>query len=396
MTTLFWILLFMVFYTYVGYGMLIYALVWIKEHFFARHSPVALEPTPISDNKSVTLLIAAYNEQDVVQAKMENCRALIQPPGGMKTVWVCDGSDDKTVELLKSYPEVQVLFQSERRGKSAAIDRAISFVDTDIVVFTDANTMLNAEAVVRMTELFSNPKVGCVAGEKRVAVDWKQGATSGEGIYWRYESKIKELDYRFHSAVGAAGELFAIRRNLYIPLPSDTLLDDFVMSMKIAQRGYIIAYCKQAWALESGSDSLHSESKRKVRIAAGGLQSIARLLPLLNPLKYPALSFTYISHRVLRWSVTPLAMLMLLPLNMVIVMAGSPLIYILILALQTLFYMMALAGYLGRNNKNSNKYALIIYYFVFMNINALRAIPYLIKHRGNGTWEKAKRAQNLS
>lgn len=143
-------------------------------------------------------------------------------------------------------------------------------------------------------------------------------AAGGEGLYWRYESTLKALDARLYSAVGAAGELFAVRRELFEEMERDTLLDDFVLSLRIAMKGYLIAYCSDAYAIESGSADMREEQKRKVRIAAGGLQSIWRLKPLLNPMRYGVLSFQYISHRVLRWSLTPILMFALLPLNIIL------------------------------------------------------------------------------
>lgn len=168
---------------------------------------------------------------------------------------------------------------------------------------------------------FVTPEVGCVAGEKRIAVQDKDNAASGgEGLYWKYESALKKLDARLYSAVGAAGELFAIRRELFEEMPADTLLDDFILSLRIVMRGYTIAYCADAYATESGSADMHEEEKRKVRIAAGGLQSVWRLRTLLNPLRYGTFCFQYISHRVLRWSLTPVLLFSLLPLNTILIL----------------------------------------------------------------------------
>lgn len=152
----------------------------------------------------------------------------------------------------------------------------------------------------------------------------KDGAAAGgEGIYWKYESTLKALDARLYSAVGAAGELFAVRRELFETMEPDTLLDDFILSLRITMKGYIIAYCTNAYAIESGSADMREEEKRKVRIAAGGLQSIRRLRPLLNPFRYGVLSFQYTSHRVLRWSVTPFLLFALLPLNVAIYLTAA-------------------------------------------------------------------------
>lgn len=135
----------------------------------------------------------------------------------------------------------------------------------------------------------------------------------------------EKMDYQLYSAIGAAGELFAIRTPLYEEMPEDTLLDDFMLSLRIAMKQYTIAYCDTAYALESGSADMKEEEKRKVRIAAGGLQSVYRLKELLNPLRYGILSFQYVSHRVLRWSVTPVALFLLFPLNILLVVCSESL-----------------------------------------------------------------------
>lgn len=382
---LFWTGVFIVFYTYAGYGVLLYLLVRIKEIF---RKPVPSELP--CDLPEVTLFIAAYNEESVVHAKMLNSRALIYPAGKLKIVWVTDGTNDRTNELLKTYPEVTVLFQPERKGKTAALNRGVQYVDTPIVVFTDANTMLNPEAIRQIVRQFANPEVGCVAGEKRVEVESAQGATAGEGIYWKYESALKALDYRLYSAVGAAGELFAIRTALFEQMPDDTLLDDFILSLRIAMKGYKIAYCKEAYAVETASSDMKEEEKRKVRISAGGLQSLWRLRGLLNIFRYGILSFQYISHRALRWSLGPVMLFLLLPLNMVLALSGN-LFYIVLLGLQLVFYILAWVGY-GKQKKNlRSKLFFIPYYFLFMNMNVFRGYVYLSKHKGSGAWEKARR-----
>lgn len=386
---IFWISVFMVFYTYIGYGILLYVLVKIKE---AIRKPVRLQlPDELPE---VTFLIAAYNEEDMVESKMLNCMEFDYPAELLKIVWVTDGSTDKTNELLARYPQVRVLFEPPRRGKSAAVNRAIQYIKSPIIIFTDANTMVCSEAIKEIVTQFTDPKVGCVAGEKRVAQTQKQDATAGEGIYWKYESLLKALDYRLYSAVGAAGELFAIRTSLYIELPHDTLLDDFVMSMKIAQNGYKIAYCKTAYAIEDSSEDIEQESKRKVRISAGGLQSIARLSSLFNVFRYGVLSFQYVSHRVLRWSITPVLWFALLPLNVVIVAlkeGGVCSIYGVILVLQVIFYLLAAGGYVLNKRKIKNKLLFVPYYFMFMNWCVIRGVSYLRKKRGSGVWEKARR-----
>ena len=241
-------------------------------------------------------------EEEVVDEKMRNCLGLDYPADKLHIVWTTDGSNDSTNQRLENWPQATVHFQPLRQGKTAAMTRGMMLVDTPLVVFTDAYTMLNREAIREIVRAFEDPKVGCVAGEKRIAVQEKDGAAAGgEGIYWKYESTLKALDARLYSAVGAAGELFAVRRELFTVMEPDTLLDDFILSLRIAMQGYKIAYCTQAYAIESGSADMREEQKRKVRIAAGGLQSIWRLRELLNPFRYGVLTFQYVSHRVPGW-----------------------------------------------------------------------------------------------
>ena len=309
-------------------------------------------PASNDELPEVTLFITAFNEEDVVDEKMENSLELDYPADKLRIVWVTDGSDDGTNERLQTRwaGKATVHFQPLRQGKTAAMTRGMTLVDTPLVVFTDANTMVNREAIREIVLAFRNPKVGCVAGEKRIAVQAKDGAAAGgEGIYWKYESTMK---------------------------------------------GYIIAYCTNAYAIESGSADMREEEKRKVRIAAGGLQSIRRLRPLLNPFRYGVLSFQYTSHRVLRWSVTPFLLFALLPLNVTILLTGgSPVFYGVLLVLQVFFYGLGYWGYYLSTRQIKNKLLFIPYYFLFMNINVLRGIRYLKKKRGSGTWEKAKRAE---
>lgn len=178
-------------------------------------------------------------------------------------------------------------------------------------------------------------------------------------------------------------------------MKADTLLDDFILSLRIVMRGYTITYCADAYAVESGSADMHEEEKRKVRIAAGGLQSLWRLRPLLNPFRYGTFCFQYISHRALRWSLTPILLFLLLPLNIILIFTTStPVPYAVIWLLQTVFYLMGSWGYYLSTKHIKNKILFVPYYFLFMNINVIRGFNYLRKRKGtvNGTWEKAKRA----
>jgi cellulose synthase/poly-beta-1,6-N-acetylglucosamine synthase-like glycosyltransferase len=396
---MFWACVILVFYTYIGYGMLLFLLLKLKQLFGQRQ----LEPILPLDEKlpNMTLMICAYNEQDVIPEKMENIRQLDYPRDKLCVMWVTDGSNDRSNELLEAYgDEIKLVFSPERRGKAAAMQHGLKENKAEFVVFTDANTMLNAGSIREIARLFMHPDVGCVSGEKRVAVRQDpssrlsgsgQVAAKGEGIYWKYESTLKRWDSQLFSAMGAAGELFAVRMSVYEEAPSNALLDDFMISMLILKKGYKIAYTNKAYAMEYGSASMEEESKRKRRIAAGGLQSIWWLRSLMNPLKYPKASFLFISHRVLRWSITPFALMALIPLNVLLVFMKGGTVYTVVWILQILFYLCAFLGFWQSAKGSKNKLFYVPYYFLFMNLNVFRGISYLRTHKSSGTWEKARR-----
>ncbi len=389
---LFWILLFIVFYAYLGYGILLFILVKLK-----RLLKKTKEKEKENYEPEVTLFVAAYNEKDYVDAKVKNSFSLEYPSKKVHQVWVTDGSDDGTPELLKKYKDqgVEVYHENARGGKIGAMNRGIQFVKTPIVIFSDGNTMLGEESIRRIVNLFADPKVGCVSGEKRIFNKEKDSAAATEGIYWKYESKLKKWDAELYSVVGAAGELFAIRTELFEKVEKDTLLDDFIISLRIAMKGFTIQYDPKAYAIENPSANVKEELKRKVRIAAGGIQSIIRLKPLLNIFKYGTLSFQFISHRVLRWTLAPLSLPLIFLFNLYLAWQTGfgqlTNIYTLMFYAQLLFYIMALTGWYLENRKISLKILFVPYYFFVMNYAVFAGIQRYFKGQQSVNWERAKR-----
>lgn len=272
------------------------------------------------------------------------------------------------------------------------MNRAVKFVQTPIVVFSDANTLLGHESLRRIATMFANPKTGCVSGEKRIYnADQEAASAAGEGLYWKYESTLKRWDAELYSAVGAAGELFAIRTELFNEVEPDTLLDDFIISLRVAMQGYKIDYDSEAYAIESASANVTEELKRKIRIAAGGIQSVVRLYPLLNIFKYGMLSFQYISHRVLRWTVTPFALILLFVLNIALVPYST--FFMVVMGLQVLFYILALLGWMLESRKMKSKVLFVPYYFFIMNYAVFMGIGRFIKKTQSVNWERAQRAK---
>ena len=389
---LFWGSFFVLFYTYLGYGLIV--ALWLKGRVWIRGKRKA--PALRDDGEewpAVTLLVAAYNEESVLEAKIRNCRELDYPPGKLKLLFVTDGSDDGGPALIRRHADIRLLHRPERQGKVAALKRAMPLVDTPVTVFTDANTFLNPAAIRELAAHFRDARVGAVAGEKHIRGQASGAAsTAGEGLYWKYESWLKRQDAELHSVVGAAGELYAIRTALFQDVPEDTLLDDFMQALLIARAGYRVAYAPGARAEEYASANLREELKRKVRICAGGAQSILRLRALLNPFRFGVLSFQYVSHRVLRWTLAPLALPLFFAANLALAWAG-PLFFQYVLFAQFLFYGLAVMGYLfkGRSVPVPGFFAPL--YFCLMNYSAYAGFLRFFLGAQGVDWEKARRAE---
>ena len=250
---LLWLGIFIVVYAYVGYGILLFLLIKIKRIFGGGEKPSLATASP----PEVTFIVCAFNEADWMREKIENCLAFDYPTDKITFFFVTDGSSDATPDVVRNFPFPQnvrwkLLHEPERRGKIAAFDRSMAFVQTPIVISTDANTVVNQQAIKMMVRHFEDPQTGAVAGEKRISLNEKDAASgAGEGIYWKYESKLKKWDAELWSVVGAAGELFAIRTALYEPVPKDTIIEDFYLTLRIAQRGFRVMYEPGAAASES-------------------------------------------------------------------------------------------------------------------------------------------------
>lgn len=392
MITAFWICLSVVVYTFLGYGIVLFILVKLKRLFI---KPLELKPG--TNLPSVTVLIAAYNEEDLIIEKIQNTLALNYPEDKLQILFITDGSTDQTPEKIRGYEMVTLLHKDERAGKMAAIKRAIPFIKGEITVFTDANTFLNNDAIRELVKHYQNPKVGAVAGEKRIFVAQKADASAaGEGFYWKYESKLKKLDYELYSNVGAAGELFSIQTRLYQHVESDTIIDDHMIAMRIAEKGYIIAYEPAAYAMETSSANASEELKRKIRIAAGGMQSILRLGKAANPFYQPVLTFQYISHRVLRWTITPVSIVAVFILNLLIVWNGGSPLYQLLFVAQVIFYFLSILGLLFERRNIKIKVFFIPYYFCLMNYAVLAGIIRYFNKNQSAAWEKSKRKVSMS
>ena len=387
MQILFWLSLFLIFYTFFGYGILLFFIVKLRIKLKGKR----LLPDNRGNWPTLTLIVSAYNEELCIEEKITNSLSLEYPKNKIKYLFITDGSNDTTPDIIKKYPIVKLMHQPERRGKIAAIERAMKEVDTEIVIFTDANTLLNNKALVNIARHYHDPKVGAVSGEKRVSIEEVADATAGEGFYWKYESKLKTWDSELYSVVGAAGELFSVRTSLFENVEPDTVLDDFMISMLIAQKGYRIIYEASAYATETGSENIGEELKRKIRIAAGGIQSILRLKQAINPFHNFILAFQYISHRVLRWTITPFLMVLALILNGVLAFNPGGLIYQGLIICQVGFYTLSILGWILEKRQVRIKALFIPYYFCMMNYAVAAGLRRYFLKQQSAVWEKSKR-----
>jgi len=375
----FWVALVGIAYPYVGYA----AVIWLIAKF--RQDPYLM-----SDHlPTVTVLVAAYNEEDVIARKILNSLALDYPKDKLEILVVTDGCTDETDAVIRRYEDqgVRLLSRSQRQGKVNALNAAIPLAQGEIVVCSDANAFFDPQNLKLLVRHFGDPRVALVAGEKRIREDGK-AVSAGEGLYWRYESFLKRLDSSVSSALGATGEIFAIRRERFEPLPPDAVIEDFVLSMRYVMQGMRVVYEPAAISWEDASPSFREEFKRKVRIIAGGWQSVIWLRQLLSP-RYGLVAFQYLSHRVLRWMVVPF----LLPLAFLanVMLAGDP-FYALLLAVQVLLYGAAVIGYHLQQRDIRWKPFYIPFYFVFLNVAALMGAYRYLTGRQPVTWEKVQRA----
>ncbi|WP_462251686.1 glycosyltransferase family 2 protein [Ekhidna sp.] len=371
------------FYTYIGYGMVMAIMARIKKKPEGKAQRDTGYP-------SVAMLIPAYNEEDVIEEKILNSMSLEYPEGNKYIYVITDGSNDRTAEIVKKYANVIHLHQDTRSGKVGAVNRAMDLIHADITVSTDANTQLNKHALIHLVKPFSDSKVVAVSGEKKIISDRVENASgAGEGLYWKYESALKRLDSEVNTMVGAAGELIAYRTCRFERIPENMIIEDFFMTMKFAEKGYKVAYEPKAYAMEKPSASVKDELKRKVRISAGAFQAIVLFRHLLNPRDFNLLSFQYLSHRVMRWTIAPVALITLFASNLVL--ANGSDLFMGLAFLQVAFYLMAGMGYFFKKFKIKVKVLHVPFYFCMMNYAVVMGFVRFMKGEQSVIWEKALR-----
>jgi cellulose synthase/poly-beta-1,6-N-acetylglucosamine synthase-like glycosyltransferase len=375
---IFWSSVGIIIYTYAGFPAL--PALWAK----LRSRKVESDPAHMP---SVSLVIAAYNEESVIESKLENCYELDYPADRLEVIVAADGSDDRTAELASREPRAKVMFLPERRGKMAAINRAVAAAQGEILVFSDANNMYTRETLKELVAPFADSTVGVVTGRKAIDDGRGRELDKAEGLYWRYESKIKAWESQIGSVTGVAGEILAIRRDIFRPPPVGTVNDDFVLAMQAAIEGWRVIYAPRAVSLEPASATLGDESIRRSRIVAGRYQALWQLLPAML-VRRPLLAWQVISHKGLR-PLVPFAMVLagLSNLALLPVLGWARTIG----ALQALFYSAALLGWVYERVGRRNKLLYLPYYFCRVNFAAVQGFQRFLGRQNNALWTKARR-----
>ena len=389
----FWVSVFMIAYCYILYPLIL----GILARLFPKPRPIdtVIEP-------DVTLLIAAYNETDVIAEKLENSLDLDYPPERLQILVAADGSDDGTAEIVKSFAShgVELSFQPERRGKMAAINNALSQVRGEIIIMSDANNMYSSNVLRDLVNPFQDPTVGATGGAKKILKgDGLLG--DSEGLYWKYESWIKKQQTRLGCTTGAAGEAIAIRRSLFTTPPVEIINDDFYLMMSVIRKGYRMVYVPQAISYERISASAEDEIERRTRIVAGRYQAITRSLELL-PFHHPLVVWQVLSHKFLR-PLVPLLMITALLAALAAVVfpaeASLPLLQLaapygaMALAAQAAFY---LAAWLTSRIEKPGRLGRLFYVATFLvnsNYAALVGLIRFISGKQQVQWKRINRRE---
>ena len=388
---IFWLCVVLIGYVYAGYPLIIALLARLK-----RKEP---EYPPITPQ--VSFLIAAYNEERVIAEKIENTLALEYPPDCLQIVVAVDGSDDRTVEIVQSFEDrgVEMSYQPLRSGKAAAINRAIPMLEHEIVVLSDANNFYAKDALLELVKPFSDPKIGAVTGSKLI-VDDADAHAKADGLYWRYESAIKKNETRLGSCTGVPGEILAIRKALYQPVPPEIINDDFFIGMSVLRQGYRLVYAPSARSYERSSLTERDEAIRRSRIVAGRYQAMWMANKFV-PWRSPKLVWQIVSHKFMR----PLVPLMMIVAFLVTVAAciwrlppmplgwlylAQPYNFIFLVA----ELLMCVLAYFGNSFKNKGILGKILYIPTFLvnsNLAAILGLYSFFTGKQTSLWQRARR-----
>lgn len=344
------------------------------------------QTTPI-----VALVIAAYNEEEIIAEKIENSLDLDYPRDSLEIIVFSDASSDRTDEIVRSYADQGVRLKriEGRVGKTQCQNQVVETVNADIIVFSDANSMYEPNAISNLVQGFSEG-VGCVVGELRYR---QTNGTEGESVYWKYEQLIKKLESKVGSLVTGNGSIYAVQKESYVPLPSE-MISDFAEPLAIVSSGETVKYASDAVAWEETGSSTESELSRRIRITTRCWNTVVDYFHLLNPLKYPLFSYQLLSHKLLRW-LSPVFLILICITNLLLVVLDSKRRYKYILSLQTAFYSAAVAGWLfDRADESAPTVFHVPYYFIVANYGMLIGFWNFVRRRNIVTWETTARKEN--
>ncbi len=392
--TAFWLSATLILYTYFGYPLLLIAISGIRQAYL--DTTYVLNRTdrrtaPVLELPTVTVVVSAFNEESCIGDRIANLLAADYPPDKLRVLVGSDGSTDRTAEILGgvSDPRLVTKVFSTNRGKISVLNDLVQQADSELLVMTDANTVYDTDTIKMLVRHFFDPRVGAVCGELHL-VDLESGLNQ-DSAYWRYEQVLKFHESRIGGLLGANGAVYAIRRSLYEPLPTDTIIDDFQIVMNVSKQGYMVKYDPESKASETVAPNLAAEHGRRVRIGAGNFQSISRVKWALNPL-VGSRSLSFLSHKLLRWFVPHLMIIALLT-NALLV--SSP-FYLTTLAGQVLFYAIAVYGLLRlRSNRLNPSFVSIPAFFVAMNFALLLGFFRFLRSDLRGSWNATEREQEL-
>jgi len=387
------ILVFLVCMSLVGYSYLIYPFILqlLTKCFHKRQYPSHHEHNErLCDDQlpSVSVVVSAYNEEAVIGERISNLIGLNYPPNKLEIIIASDGSTDRTCAIAEeflSYPQVRLLRFETNRGKAATINEAIALSLGEVLVLSDANTKFDKDAVTFLVEALTlDRSTVAVCGKLRL-ID-QNGSQNVDGIYWRYENWIKTNESRIGALLGANGAIYAVRSDQYVPIPNNTIVDDFTIPLLIKLRhGGHIVYEEKAIATEKTPENIGDEFSRRIRIGVGAYQSLGLLWPLLLP-RYGVTALAFFSHKVLRW-ITPF--LMLLMAMLVLIGISAPFFQVVLLLTCALLLGVALDSVIGKNG--GSKLGRILSMFVKMNAALFVGFVKWLTTTQTGTWSRTKR-----
>jgi len=380
---IFWFSLLLLGYVYAGYPLILGIIT-----LFYRRKVIKRAITP-----TVSLLICAYNEEEIIEDKIKNCLELDYPTDKIRFIIASDGSTDRTHEMARKFREdrVTLMQYQTREGKTAVINKTVPKLDSEVIVFSDANTMCRRDAIRKLVRNFADPSVGAVSAD--VILRGEEAALGkSESIYYTYERWIQRKETDLGSMIGSDGGLYAIRKELFVPPPPDTILDDFVISMTIVSKGYRLVYEQEAIGEEQNFLSPGEEFFRQARVIAGAVQSLKRRQGIPSQ-SFTREMFSYLSHKLLRWFAPVFLVLLFVASCHLALFSGKP-GYLLIMAVQVLFYGFALTGSVVNRRSHPAQTFLLPYYFCLMNGAAFYGIYKGILNKQPVTWRKFHRLQS--